>query len=289
MLLGSHLSISGGPHKALERAAEYGFGTVAMFVRNQVRWAFRPLDPRAARHFRAVRKRLGIGPVVAHASYLVNLAAEGEVRGKSIDAMVEDLTRCGDLGIEYLVFHPGSNDDPRRGARRIAEAVDEVLARCPRRRPKLLLETTAGMGRSVGHRFEQLAEIVSASRRPRRLGVCLDTCHVFAAGYDLRSREAYERTLAEFDRVVGLDRLAAIHLNDSKRPLGSRVDRHEHIGRGRLGRRAFRNLIADERLAGVPKILETPKGRDTRGRDWDEINAAVLRRMERRPRRDDAG
>ena len=281
MLLGAHLSIAGGTHKALEAAAGYGFDTVAVFVRNQVRWKFGPLGERTVALFRRTRRRLGISPVVAHASYLVNLAGRDEVRRKSVAAMVEDLTRCGRLGIEYLVFHPGCNGDATAGIALVAEALNSIISACPQRRPKILLETTAGQGDSIGHTFEQLAEILSPLARPGRFGVCLDTCHVFAAGYDIRTPKAYRATMEHFDRVIGLDRLLAVHLNDSKRPLGARVDRHEHIARGRIGRKGFANIINDLRLANVPFILETPKGKTDDGRDWDDVNAEAIRRLAR--------
>ena len=276
------MSIAGGMHKALEAAAGYGFDTVAVFVRNQVRWKFGPLGERTVALFRRTRRRLGISPVVAHASYLVNLAGRDEVRRKSVAAMVEDLTRCGRLGIEYLVFHPGCNGDAAAGIALVAEALNSIISACPQRRPKILLETTAGQGDSIGHTFEQLAEILSPLARPGRFGVCLDTCHVFAAGCDVRSPEAYEATMEQFDRVVGIERLLAVHVNDSRRPLGSRVDRHEHIGRGLIGLDGLANFVRDPRLANVPLILETPKGRSDDGRDWDEINAEALRRLVRR-------
>jgi deoxyribonuclease-4 len=281
MLLGSHLSISGGLDKALIKADGYGFGTVALFVRNQVQWRVSPLADEAVRRFRSTRKRLGIGPVVAHGSYLVNLAGRDDIRRKSIEAMVADLDRCGGLGIEYLVFHPGSADDVDEGIERIARAMEEIFQRCARRRPKLLLETTAGQGRSIGHRFEHLAEIRRRCRRRRRVGICLDTCHVFAAGYDVRTPAGWQATLDELDDAVGLEHLLAVHLNDSKRPLGSRVDRHEHIGKGAIGRRGFAAIVTDRRLAEVPLILETPKGTDEKGRDYDTLNARLLRRLAR--------
>ena len=241
-----------------------------------------PLRDEAVAEFRRTRRRLGISPVVAHGSYLVNLAGRSAVRRKSIAAVRADLQRCGRLGIEYLVLHPGSRADADAGARLIADGVNEVFDALSCRRPKLLVETTAGAGHCIGHTFEQIAAILSRVRRPRRVGVCLDTCHVFAAGYDLRRPEAYRRTMRHFDRVVGLDRLGAIHLNDSRGELGSRRDRHEHIGRGRIGKGGFRNFVNDRRLAHVPMILETPKGTDDSGRDWDEINAETLRRLARR-------
>jgi len=281
MKLGSHLSIAGGMDRALRRAGEYGFATVAVFLRSQVQWYVPPLQEEAVRTFRRERRRLGIGPVVAHGSYLVNLAGRAALRRKSIAAMKADLARCGRLGIEYLVLHPGSRADADYGIDRIAEALNEIVATCPHRRPKVLLETTAGAGNILGARFEELAAILDRLDRPRRFGVCLDTCHIFAAGYDIRTPGAYRKTMTEFDRVIGLERLLAVHVNDSKGELGSRRDRHEHIGRGRIGRRGIANFVNDPRLARVPLILETPKGTDQSGRDWDLVNAEVIRSLVR--------
>lgn len=282
MRLGAHLSIVGGLHKAVERAHEYGFDCVGMFVRNQVQWRRPTLTDEAVRRFRAARRRLRIRPVVAHASYLVNLAGRAAVRRKSISAMRHDLARCDRLGIEYLVVHPGAREDADEGIRLIAAALDEIAAAgrpagCRGRRPRLLLETTAGQGNSLACTFEQLADILSRVRRRGRFGVCLDTCHVFAAGYDLRTRRAYHRTMRAFERTVGLAELVAIHLNDCRGELGCRVDRHEHIARGRIGRRGFAQIVNDPRLADRPMILETPKGTDDAGRDWDEVNARLIR------------
>jgi deoxyribonuclease-4 len=282
MLLGAHLSIAGGLHNALIAADGCGFRTVALFVRNQLQWRVPTLGDEAVALFRRTRRRLGISPVVAHGSYLVNLAGQRAVRRRSIAATLADLTACGRLGIEYLVLHPGSRPNADEGIRLIAEALDEIFGRLPHRRCKVLLETTAGAGNCIGRTFEQIAAILARVRRPRRLGVCLDTCHVFAAGYDLRTARAYRGTMAHFDRVIGLERLRAIHLNDSLAPLGSRRDRHEHIGRGHIGKAGFANFVNDRRLTQVPMILETPKGRDDRGRDWDVINAETLRKLVRR-------
>jgi len=281
MLLGAHLSIAGGLHRALERAKGHGFDTVAMFVRNQRQWAAPELTDSAVRAFRRTRRGLGISPVVAHGSYLLNLAGGGEVWRKSIAAVREDLGRCDRLGIERLVIHPGSSWDAAAGLRRIADGLNEILSACRGAGPKVLLETTAGQGNCLGCTFEQLAEILSLLDRPGRVGVCLDTCHVFAAGYDIRTPPAYRRTMEQFDRILGLDRLSVVHVNDSLRPLGSRVDRHAHVGRGRIGRRGLANFINDPRLACVPFILETPKGTAPDGRDWDEVNATALRALVR--------
>lgn len=281
MLLGSHLSIAGGMWRALTKAARYGFDTVGVFVRNQRQWRAPPLSDEAVERFRRTRERLGIAPVVAHGSYLVNLAGRPEVREKSIAATAEELDRCGRLGIEYLVIHPGSSRDTEAGIDRIAEALNRIMGACRHPGPGILLETTAGQGGSIGSSFDELAEILGQLGSPERFGVCLDTCHVFAAGHDLRTRDAYAATMNQFDRVIGLGRLLAVHVNDSQRELGSRVDRHAHIGRGKIGRRGFANLLNDPRLAAVPMILETPKEKTPDGRDWDLINAETLRSLVR--------
>jgi deoxyribonuclease-4 len=209
----------------------------------------------------------------------VNLAGLDEIREKSVAALVEDLERCGRLGIEYLVVHPGSHPDTAEGIARIADGIARALAGTRRRRVKLLLETTAGQGNCIGHRFEHLAEIRRQCGRQRRVGICLDTAHAFAAGYDLRTPRACRDTMAELDEAVGLEHLLAVHLNDSKKPLGSRVDRHEHIGLGEIGERGFADLMRDERLADLPGILETPKETHPDGRDWDVVNAELLRTL----------
>jgi deoxyribonuclease-4 len=283
MILGSHLSIAGGLHRALEAAEGYGFEAVALFLRNQQQWKAPELTDQAVRTFKRIRKRVGIAPVVAHGSYLLNLAGRDEVREKSILALAEDLRRAGRLGVEYFVIHPGSNPDTEAGIERIIDGLDAAMHGLRHRHPVLLLETTAGQGNCVGHRFEHLAAVLSGVRRRDRYGVCFDTAHVFAAGYDLRTAKACRATLAEFDAVVGLERLRAIHCNDSKRALGARVDRHEHIGMGEIGLGGFRSLVNDARLADVPFILETPKGtRESDNADWDDVNAATLRQLVRR-------
>ncbi len=276
MRIGSHLSISGGMHHALLAAEEYGFNCAAIFVRNQVQWKAKPLEAEQISRFRKIKRNKDIRPVVAHGSYLVNLAGSPIVRPKSIDAMVEDLTRCGLLGIEYLVFHPGAHENPERGIALVAQALDEILDRCPKIRPKILLETTAGQGRSLGCSFEQLARIRKRVARRRRIGICLDTCHIFAAGYDIRSPKTCRGTFRKFDDVLGLENLLAVHLNDSKRDLACRVDRHEHIGLGKIGLKGFASLLACDWAGKIPLILETPKKKHPSGKDWDEVNYATL-------------
>ncbi len=276
MILGSHLSISGGLHQALEVAAGYGFDCVAMFVRNQRQWRAGALSDKAIATFREVRRQSGLAPVVAHGSYLVNLAGKDDIRRKSIAAMRDELDRCERLGIEYLVFHPGSHERVDEGIVLVADALNEIVTDCPGQ-TKILIETTAGQGNYLGRTFEQISDILARLEMPERFGVCLDTCHVFAAGYDIRTPEAYRRTMDTFDRVIGMGKLPAIHLNDSVKGLGSRIDRHAHIGLGQIGLQAFAEIVNDPRLADLPMILETPKGADEAGRDWDEVNAAALR------------
>ena len=271
--------------RALESAESYGFSTVAIFLRNQRQWQSPPLSDQAVRTFRATRRRLNVAPVVGHGSYLVNLAGSPGIRAKSLPAVADELDRCGRLGVEYLVIHPGANPDLQAGIDLIADGLNAQMAACPHRRVKILLETTAGAGNAIGHRFEHLAEILRRLDRPRRFGVCVDTCHIFGAGYDIRTPKAYERTMAEFDAVIGLGRLCAIHVNDSLKPLGSRRDRHAHIGAGEIGLKGFANVVNDPRLAEIPMILETPKGEDDDGRDWDRNNADALNSLIRKSRR----
>jgi deoxyribonuclease-4 len=279
---GAHLSIAGGLHRAIEAAQKLGCNSLQIFVKNQRQWSARPLGPVEIERWEHSRRRADVWPVFAHATYLINLASPEEtIWRQSVDACVEELRRCGLLGIRGLIVHPGSHRGAGLdvGLSRIAHAIDSVCERLPGNPSRIVLETTAGQGNSVGGRFEHLAGIIARTREPQRIGICLDTCHVFAAGYELRTREGYQETMAELNRSVGLQRVCCVHVNDSKGARGSRLDRHEHIGRGRLGLRAFRLLVNDPRLAAVPKILETPKGLDDRGRDLDRLNLARLRRL----------
>lgn len=258
MILGAHEGIAGGVSRAFERAEADTAQAVQIFVRNPRGWAVSPLDEEEAVRFRAEARRTGM-PSAAHSIYLANhAAADAELRRKSWAALGDELGRCEQLGIPFLVFHPGSNGDEAGGLKLVAEGMERALD-ASKGKAMLLVEITAGQGKSLGWRFEHVAAIREAVPRGarRRTGVCFDTCHAFAAGYDLSTAEGYESTFREFDRVVGLENLKCFHLNDCKKPLGCRVDRHEHIGEGALGRAPFRRLVNDRRFAGLPAFLET--------------------------------
>ena len=278
LLAGAHMSIAGGMHKAFERGRSVRCRTIQIFLKSSNQWKARTLTDDDRMLFREAREKSGISPVLAHDSYLINLASpDPDLHRKSLDAFVEEMRRANDLGVPCLILHPGAHlgAGVQAGINRVARALNRAIDRVgpPVR---LLLETTAGQGSSLGSRFEELAAILERMRKPERAGVCLDTCHIFAAGYDIRSREGYEKTLREFDRLIGVGRIQAIHVNDSLKDLGSRVDRHSHIGKGRIGLEAFRCLVNDPRFVDVPKILETPKGEDMRE---DRRNLAKLRAL----------
>ncbi len=278
--LGAHMSIAGGLDLAPLRGRQVGCETIQVFTKSNRQWRARRLTDREVEAFQANLARTGISPVVAHDCYLVNLAAPRRaVWQRSVGAFRMELERAERLGIPYLVTHPGSHAGAgeAEGIRRVAEALNVLHAAPPSSRVQVLLETTAGQGSSLGYRFEQLAQILALVERADRVGICLDTCHVFAAGYDLRTPDGYRKTLKDLDACLGLRRLKAIHLNDSKGALGSRVDRHDHIGEGRLGLEAFRRLLNDPALHRIPMILETPKDDDCIGAD--RRNLARLRRL----------
>ncbi len=258
MVLGAHEGIAGGVSKAFARAEADGADCLQIFTRNARGWAAKPLEEEEIRAFRDEARRTG-KPVAAHSSYLLNCASSDRViRDKSWDGLTDELARCEQLGIPSLVFHPGSHPDEKEGIRLVGEAMTRSLEDVSGK-VRLLVETTAGQGSSLGWRFEQVAALREAVPSPlrRRVGVCVDTCHVHSAGYDLSSGEGYGRTMDELDRVVGLGHVRAFHLNDSKKPRGCRVDRHEHIGAGTIGLDAFRRLVNDPRFAEVPAFLET--------------------------------
>lgn len=278
-LLGSHVSTSGGFTKALERAAMIGCQAMQVFVKQNTRWQWPEPKAEDLAGFHAQLPQTPVRAMLAHTIYLVNLASQNpEFLRKSIEDMIDELGRCDALGIPSLVLHPGAHGGAglEAGISRVAASLDEIFSTLPKSRCRVLLETTSGQGTSVGGRFEHLGEIIRRVRHKRRVGVCLDTCHVFAAGYDFRTRESYEALWSEFDRTIGLKKLHGIHLNDSKKPLGSHADRHEHIGKGELGLEAFRLLVNDPRLRLVPMVLETEKDPDMK---HDIENLRVLRSL----------
>jgi deoxyribonuclease IV len=280
-LFGAHLSIAGGCHNAVTRAIEYGCQTVQIFTKNANQWEGKPLTLEDRALFRKMLRRSGLKCPTAHDSYLINLASSDEkLYRRSLEAFIDEVERAEALGLKYLVMHPGAHmgAGEEAGLARVAAALDEVHSRCAACKVKVLLETTAGQGSALGHRFEHLATILKLVAEPRRLGVCLDTCHVFVAGYPLGTRAEYEATFREFDRVIGLKWLKVFHLNDSLKPLGSRVDRHAHIGKGCLGSEPFRMLVNDPRFRVHPMILETPKESDACD-DMDVINLTTLREL----------
>jgi len=279
ILLGAHMSIRGGVSMAIERARSIRCTAMQIFVKNNMQWFARPLRPQEIRDFLGHVQRAQLSSVFAHANYLINLAATNpQFHRNSIRALSEELTRAGQLELPFLVVHPGAHlgAGEEAGLEKIVESIDRVFGDLPKIKTRIALETTAGQGSCLGNKFEQLAYIINRVREPERLCVCLDTAHVFAAGYDITSEASIRKTLREFDRVIGRDRLAAIHLNDSKTARGSRVDRHEHIGKGRIGLAAFHFIMRDRRFRKIPKVLETPKGEDLRE---DVMNLRTLRRL----------
>ncbi len=279
-LIGAHMSIAGGIHKAFERGESVGCRTLQIFLKNSNRWDARPLSAEDRELFAAARARTGIGPVVAHDSYLINLASpDAALREKSLRAFMEEMGRANFLGVPYLVLHPGAHmgTGEREGCARVAAALDRALDEVgPPVVP--LLENTAGQGSTLGRSFEELASILDRVGAGDRVGVCFDTAHAFAAGYDLRTKRGYDAVMREFDRLIGVGRIRAFHVNDSKKGLGSRVDRHCDIGKGHLGLDPFGWLMNDRRFFAIPKILETPKGPEL---EEDRINLAVLESLYR--------
>ncbi len=276
---GAHVSVAGGVSKAFDRAESVGCDTMQIFTRNNNRWSSKPLDSQEIQRWYKRWEQSEIHPIVSHAAYLINLASSDEALWqKSIDAFVDELERAEALGLMGVVLHPGSpkDDGESYGIQRIAQALDICHQRTEGFKTLTLLETTAGTGKHLGYRFEQLAAMRAAVANPERVAMCFDTCHVFAAGYELRTPEGYAQTMAEFDRHIGLDLLKCFHFNDSKFDLGSRKDRHEHIGKGFIGLDGFRHIIQDPRFQDVPMILETPKSKDLHE---DVENLAVLRSL----------
>lgn len=288
-ILGAHLSVAGGLYKAIEAAVSLQMDTVQIFTSSPSQWAAKPLDQIAIQRWHDSWKKAGLTHPIAHASYLINLASADELHRKSVDALVDQWQRCESLQLAGLVVHPGaftkSSED--EGIQRVADGVVEAVQRVQPIHCRLLLENTAGQGTCLGHRIEHLSQIIElASRQDRKLkqhlGACIDTCHAFAAGYCIHQEQGLTAFCDELRDLLPKGAVRALHLNDSKKPLGSRVDRHEHIGRGHMGTEPFRRILVDSPLAGLPGYLETEKGCDEQsGLDWDAVNLKTLRDLTR--------
>jgi deoxyribonuclease-4 len=274
---GAHMSIAGGIFNAPERGVKVGCGVVQIFTQNSNQWRGKPVTDADVVLFREKWAESGLKEIVSHDIYLINLAAApGEVRDKSLISFQEEMERCSRLGIGKIIMHPGAHlgEGEEVGIRRVIEAFNLLFERVPDYRGKVLLETTAGQGSNLGYTFEHLQQIIEGSASPDRFAVCYDTCHTYAAGYDITTEKGYQAVFAAFDRTIGLERLQAFHMNDSKKGLNSRVDRHEHIGQGAMGLDGFRLLVNDPRFAAIPKVLETPKGDND---EMDIVNLKTLR------------
>ena len=277
------MSIAGGVHRAIERSRSIACTAMQIFVKNNMQWFARPLTREEINAFLNHAQRAELGSVFAHANYLINLAATNPTfHANSLRALSEELVRADQLEIPFIVLHPGAHlgVGQEAGLEKIIASIDKIFAGLPKIKTRIALETTAGQGSCLGEKFEHLACIISRVRKPERLCVCLDTAHVFAAGYEITSAKSTRRMFAEFDRVIGLDRLVALHLNDSKTARGSRVDRHEHIGKGQIGLEAFRFIMRDRRFRKIPKVLETPKGKELAE---DVENLRILRDLMTQP------
>ena len=278
-LLGAHMSIAGGIGNALLLGAKVQCDAIQIFTKSSRQWAGKPYTQEEITQYRENQKTTGIKKVIAHDSYLLNLGSpDGVLRQRSILAFIDEMERCETLGISNLIAHPGSHvgSGEDQGLKTIASSLNEVHQACPGYKVNVTLEITAGQGSNLGYRFEHIVRMFDATRENERLRVCFDTEHAFAAGYDIRTRESYERTFTQFDETIGIERLAAFHLNDSKKEFNSRLDRHEHIGKGHIGVEAFRFLMNDKRFWGVPMCLETPKGPALAE---DRLNLGLLRSL----------
>ncbi|MBI2988864.1 MAG: deoxyribonuclease IV [Deltaproteobacteria bacterium] len=281
-LLGAHMSIAGGVDKALLEGKKVDCDVIQMFTKSSRQWAAEPYGKEEIRNFLANQKEAGIVTVIAHDSYLLNLGSPDEaLRKRSVRGFVDEMERCEILSLPYLIAHPGAHvgAGEEQGIKTVARSLNEIHTACAGYNVKIALEITAGQGSNLGYRFEQIRSMMDETKESERLRVCFDTEHAFAAGYDIRTEEGYERTFGEFDEIIGLERLAAFHLNDSKKEFHSRVDRHEHIGKGHIGVEAFRLLMNDQRFWGVPMCLETPKGPEL---EEDRENLTLLRSLIRR-------
>jgi deoxyribonuclease-4 len=273
-LLGAHTSISGGVSKAVDLADKLGFTAMQIFTKNNNRWFQKKLDEKEISSFKSQLKNSNIKFAVSHDSYLINLCAINRtILEKSRKAFVDELERCEQLGIPHLNFHPGAHlgAGEEDGIKRIAESINIAHEKTKEYSVSSMLETTAGQGTTIGYRFEQLREIIELVEDKDRMTICIDTAHIFAAGYNIRESKSYKKVIREFDEIIGLERLKCFHMNDSKKLLGSRVDRHEHIGKGFIGLEGFSNIMNDRKLMTIPKILETPKGKEMQ-EDIENLN-----------------
>jgi len=277
ILIGAHVSIAGGFYKAIERGEKLRLNTIQIFTKNQLRWISKPIANNDIELYKnTLNKSNIIGPIFAHGSYLLNLASsEDETIEKSINSLLDELSRCRILNLPYLIIHPGSHkaQGEPKGIEKIIFNLNEVLKR-DNSNTTILVENTAGQGNSLGYRFEHIRDIIRGVNI-NRVAVCIDTCHLFAAGYDIRTERNYRLTIEKFDKIVGSSYIKVIHLNDSKSPLGSRIDRHMHIGRGHIGNNAFIYIMQDERFKNIPMIIETPKKLD--GKEMDKENIELLK------------
>lgn len=264
-LIGAHVFVEGGVDSAITKAEEFGFTAIQIFTRNNNRWVSKPLSEKEINLFKEKLSNSNIKVVVSHDSYLINLCAiDKEILDKSRVAFKDELDRCELLGIPYLNFHPGSHGGAGEdeGIKLIAESLNLLHQQTKNYKVKSMLEATAGQGKALGYKFEQLAKIIELVEEKERMCVCIDTAHIFAAGYNIKDPKDYKKVMSEFDNIIGLDLLKCIHMNDSKKPLGSRVDRHDHIGQGEIGLEGFTNIMNDKKLKDVALILETPKSKD---------------------------
>jgi len=277
--IGFHLSIAGGIHLAIDKAEELGINALQVFLKNSNRWSAPPLDEKDIQIFKNKWKKCPDLSVSAHTGYLINPAGDGENLEKSLILLADEIKRAQKLGIKYLVLHPGNHKDKgiEEGIKTIAHSLDEVFSKDDSD-VEVLLETTAGQGSSVGHKFEHIRDIITASKYPHRLGVCLDTCHIFAAGYDISTADGYKQTMDEFNRIIGIDKLKLIHLNDSKKGCGSRVDRHDHIGLGLIGSDGISFFLNEERFTKIDFIMETPDDEVRSDRDNFETALSLLKK-----------
>jgi deoxyribonuclease IV len=279
LLLGAHMSTSGGLHNAIQHGIKTGCTTIQIFTKNNNRWEQRPTTDEEAEKFLDAREKSGISPVISHTAYLINLATPNQdFHDKSLKALIDEIERAEQVRIPDVVLHPGSPVDgtPEYGMKKIIESLNHCIDKTPDAKARISLELTAGQGSHLGYTFEQIAEMIAGVEDKSRISVCLDTCHIFAAGYDIRTGAAYEHTMKQFAKVIGLKYLKVMHLNDSIKDLGSRVDRHTHIGEGAIGVDAFKFIMQDPRFEKIPKLLETPKNDDY---EDDIRNLSLLRKL----------